>query len=432
MDFPSNITIHDDKESFLKTRIDSLKLPSDIFNVLIQNGISIVRGLINKTNLELKKELGFKESQLNIIAGSLSELSVGIILESRKRQVGLQESQSEDESRVEISDVVPSNAHSKGYGGIATSFANHFGVEEDVLIGQSRKKEIVRMRDIMIYILREYGNLSFPLIAKIVGNRDHTTIIHSFRKMEKVKNTLKDFEDQFHDLIIKSKEIKERKDQIEKLLIDQLALSLERMDQHKIKNLTQVDIPERNLQILESYRQGLTLDNIGGMHSLTRERVRQITVRTIKQITFNQSILTGVKIDFENQFNEEKKIRNDAISSNKPIKEPKKYVRKYKWSLYYESCKMCGTTEIPHFKTGLCEECGNKSIIGEAREKIIEEHTHKCDLCDISRDRALEEYGRDFYLSRKVKSVLCRKCFLESTGKVLGGIRKNKWRMFYN
>lgn len=432
MNFPSNITLNDDKESFLKTRIDSLELPLGIFNVLIQNSIRTVGGLINKTNLELKKEFGFKESQLDIIAGSLSELSISIILESRKRQVVFQESSSQHESKTEISNIVSDNVHSKGYEEIATSFANHFGIEEDVLIGQSRKKEIVRMRDIMVYVLREYGNLSFPVIAKIVGNRDHTTVIHSFRKMEKAKKSFKDFEDEFHNLILKSKEIKERKDQIEKLLIDQLALSLESMEQHEIKTLTQVDISERNLQILESYRQGLTLDNIGKIHNVTRERVRQIIVRTIKQIAFNESISTGIKIDFENLLNEEKKIRNDAISSNKQVKEPKKYVRKYEWSLYYESCKMCGTIHIPHFKTGLCEECGNKSITGEAREKIVEEHAHKCDLCDISRDKALEEYGRDFYLSRKVKSVLCRKCFLETTGKVLGGIRKNKWRMFYN
>lgn len=432
MNFPSNITIHDDKESFLKTRIDSLELPLDIFNVLIQNNIRTVRGLINKTNLELKREFGFKDSQLDIIAGSLSELSVSIILESRKRKVWSQESSSQDEGKDEINNIVSGNVPSKGYEEIATSFANHFGIEEDILIGQSRKKEIVRMRDIMVYVLREYGNLSFPVIAKIIGNRDHTTVIHSFRKMEKVKTSFKDFEDEFHDLIFKSKEIKERKDQIEKLLIDQLALSLEKIEQHKIKTLTQVNISERNLQILESYRQGLTLDNIGKIHGVTRERVRQIIARTVKQIAFNESISTGEKIDFQDQLNEEKKIRNDAISSNKPVKEPKKYVRRYEWSLYYQSCKICGTTDVPHFKTGLCEECGNKSIIGEAREKIIQEHGHKCDLCDILRDKALEEYGRDFYLSRKVKSVLCRKCFLETTGKALGGIRKNKWRMFYN
>ena len=432
MNFSSNITSNEDKESFLKTRVDSLELPLDIFNALIQNNIRTVRGLINKTDLEIKTEFGLRNSELDLIAGSLSELSIKIILESRKREVGFQRPPSKLEDQKEIDNIVSDNLHSRGYEEIAISFARHFGIDEDVLIGQSRKKEIVRMRDIMVYVLREYGNLSFPVIAKIIGNRDHTAVIHSFRKMEKIKNSFKDFEDEFNDLIIESKKIKERKDQIEKLLIDQLSLSLEKIEQHKIKTLTQVDVPERNLQILELYRQGLTLENIGKIHLVTRERVRQIIVRTIKQIAFNESISIGVKVDFEKQLSEEKKIRNDAVNNNKPVKEAKKYVRKYKWSMYYESCKMCGTIDVPHFKTGLCEECGNKSITGEAREKIIEQHGYKCDLCDTSRDKVIEQYKKDFYLSRKVKSVLCRKCFLETTGKALGGIKKNKWRMFYN
>lgn len=433
MNIPSNITSNNDKESFLKTRIDSLELPLDVFSVLIHNNIRTVRGLINKTDTELKKEFGFKESQVDIINGRLSELSLKVKIESYKIETRPNYNEEERGSfKQNITEVVSENLDSKGYGGIATDFANHFGIEEDILIGQSRKKEIVRMRDIMVYVLREYGNLSFPVIAKIIGNRDHTTVIHSFRKIQKISASFKDFENEFSDLILKSKEIKERKDQIEKLLINQLALSLEKMEQHKIKKLSQVDIPERSLQILGYYRQGLTLDNIGKIHNVTRERVRQIITRTVKQIVFNESISTGIQVDFETHLKEEKKIREDAIKSNKPVKEPKIYVRKYQWSLYHESCKMCGTKDIPHFKTGLCEECGNKSISGESREKIISEHLYKCDLCDMPRDEALKEYKKDFYLSRKMKSVLCRKCFLEMTGKSLGGIRKNKWRMFYN
>ncbi len=428
MNIPSNITSNSEKESFLKTRVDSLNLPLDIFNTLIQNNIRTVRGIMNKSNVELKKEFSFKNSQIDIINKALSELSINVNFEPNKIETRIP--YEEDQSSIikqDISSVLFEDLNVKDYNEIVISFANHFDIKEDILIGSSRKKEIVKMRDIMVYVLREYGNLSFPVIAKIIGNRDHTTIIHAFRKMQKASASFKDFETEFHNLIVRSKDFKERKDQIEKSLIDQLALSLEKMEQHN-----QVDIPERNLQILESYRQGLTLDNIGKIYTVTRERIRQIVTHTVRQIVFNESISTGIKIDFENQLNEEKKHRNNIIRNNKPIKAPKKYVRKYRWSLYYQSCKICNTTDIPHFKTGLCEECGNKSITGEVREKIIEEHDYKCDLCDISRNKVIEEYKRDFYLSRKARSVLCRKCFLKTTGKKLGKIKKNKWRMFYN
>lgn len=433
MNLPSNIATNNEKESFLKTRIDSLELPLDIFNKLIENNIITVRGLVNKSDIDLKKEFGFKDSQIDIINGALSELFVSVNLESQRIEARLKhKDDQQDDASQEISNIVSEEFASKDYNEIVTSFANHFGIEEEILIGSSRKKEIVRMRDIMVYVLREYANLSFPVIAMIIGNRDHTTVIHSFRKMQELEGSSKDFEIEFQSLILKSKDIKERKDQIDKSLISQLAVSLEKMEKDNIKALSQVEVPERSLQILGYYRQGLTLENIGKIHGVTRERARQIIIRTIKQMAFNESVDTGVHIDFETQLKKEKKIREDAIQSNKPVKEPKKYVRKYEWSLYYESCKVCGTKDIPHFRNGLCEECGNKSITGEAREKIINEHLRKCDLCDIPRDQAIREYKKDFYLSRKMKSVLCRKCFLDMTGKSLGGIRKNKWRMFYN
>lgn len=433
MNIPNNIKSDNEKESFLKTRVDSLELPLDIFNALIQSNIRTVRGLVNKSDVDLKKEFGFKNSQIDIINGALSELSLNVNLQSHRieTRIPYEENQS-NIIKQDISDAISEDLGTKDYNEIVISFANHFGVQEDILIGSSRKKEIVRMRDIMVYVLREYANLSFPVIAKIIGNRDHTTVIHSFRKMQKVSASFKDFETEFHSLIVKSKEFKEKKEQIEKTLINQLALSLEKMEQSKIKELSQIDIPERSLQILGYYRQGLTLENIGKIHNVTRERARQIITRTIKQMAFNESVTTGVQIDFDTQLKKEKKIREDAIESNKPVKEPKKYVRKYEWSLYYESCKICGTKDVPHFRNGFCEECGNKSITGEAREKIINEHLGKCDLCDVPRDQAIKEYKKDFYLSRKMKSVLCRKCFLDMTGKSLGGIRKNKWRMFYN
>lgn len=86
---------------------------------------------------------------------------------------------------------------------------------------------------------------------------------------------------------------------------------------------------------------------------------------------------------------------------------------------------------MPHFKEGLCEDCGGSSIGGELREKIITEHNDECDHCGISRDEAKIKYGRDFYLSRTDKSVLCKRCHLNTTGKKLGDSRKYKWRMFY-
>jgi chromosomal replication initiator protein len=43
----------------------------------------------------------------------------------------------------------------------------------------------VRPRQIIMYILREDFNISYPTIGTKLGGRDHTTVIHSCEKIKK-------------------------------------------------------------------------------------------------------------------------------------------------------------------------------------------------------------------------------------------------------
>jgi hypothetical protein len=61
--------------------------------------------------------------------------------------------------------------------------AGGFGLTVADLTGRSREAVVVRARTALIAILRERGN-SFPTIGRLVGGRDHTTIVHLFRKFE--------------------------------------------------------------------------------------------------------------------------------------------------------------------------------------------------------------------------------------------------------
>ena len=66
--------------------------------------------------------------------------------------------------------------------------AEFYGLNTESLCDKTRKKEVVRPRQIAMYILREDFNVSFPTIGDKMGGRDHTTVIHS---CEKIKNDLK-------------------------------------------------------------------------------------------------------------------------------------------------------------------------------------------------------------------------------------------------
>jgi chromosomal replication initiator protein len=67
--------------------------------------------------------------------------------------------------------------------------AGFYTMDPQKIYEKTRKKEIVYVRQMIMYILREYFNISYPAIGKEIGGRDHTTVIHSY---EKIKDYIKD------------------------------------------------------------------------------------------------------------------------------------------------------------------------------------------------------------------------------------------------
>lgn len=67
--------------------------------------------------------------------------------------------------------------------------SEHYNLEEESIYEKTRRKEIVKARQVVMYILREDFNVSYPLIGQKLGGRDHTTVIHSHLK---IKNDLKE------------------------------------------------------------------------------------------------------------------------------------------------------------------------------------------------------------------------------------------------
>ena len=61
--------------------------------------------------------------------------------------------------------------------------ARHFQIDINDLQGPKRDKEIVLPRQIAMYLMRSELHLSFPLIARALGRKDHTTAMHSVEKI---------------------------------------------------------------------------------------------------------------------------------------------------------------------------------------------------------------------------------------------------------
>ncbi len=67
--------------------------------------------------------------------------------------------------------------------------ADFYNIDENHIYEKTRRKEVVKPRQLVMYILREDCNVSFPLIGQKLGGRDHTTVIHS---CDKIKNEIRE------------------------------------------------------------------------------------------------------------------------------------------------------------------------------------------------------------------------------------------------
>ncbi|WP_298700934.1 helix-turn-helix domain-containing protein [uncultured Brevundimonas sp.] len=76
---------------------------------------------------------------------------------------------------------------------VADFVAERHGLTFDQLISDRRHKPIARPRQIAMYVMREVcPHLSLPTIGRILGGRDHTTILHGVQRIEALIHTHED------------------------------------------------------------------------------------------------------------------------------------------------------------------------------------------------------------------------------------------------
>lgn len=66
---------------------------------------------------------------------------------------------------------------------IIATVSDFYDISQEDLLIKGRKREVVRPRQIAMYLMRMELNYSFPGIGEKLGGRDHTTAIHAFEKI---------------------------------------------------------------------------------------------------------------------------------------------------------------------------------------------------------------------------------------------------------
>lgn len=66
---------------------------------------------------------------------------------------------------------------------IIEAVTRFYDISVEQLRGPGRQKDIVKPRQLAMYLMREEANLSYPKIGQEIGGRDHTTVIHAVEKI---------------------------------------------------------------------------------------------------------------------------------------------------------------------------------------------------------------------------------------------------------
>ena len=87
---------------------------------------------------------------------------------------------------IKILKTVISNPQKRtNYKKIAEVVADFYDININDLINRNRKKEIVKPRQVTMYLMREELKSSYPFIGSKLGGRDHTTAIYACEKIGK-------------------------------------------------------------------------------------------------------------------------------------------------------------------------------------------------------------------------------------------------------
>ena len=92
---------------------------------------------------------------------------------------------------------------------IKETVAKYFSINKDDLSGNKRSNDIAFPRQIAMYLCREIANMSYPQIGVDFGGRDHSTVMHACKKIEKEvkeKNNTKLIVDSVKNIIINGKQ----------------------------------------------------------------------------------------------------------------------------------------------------------------------------------------------------------------------------------
>lgn len=125
------------------------------------------------------------KSNIRELEGALNRITAMSSLEHREITVEL--------AQEALKDMISPNAKREITPDlILLTVAEHFHIKTDDIKGSKRSADIVIPRQIAMYLCREMTSTPLKAIGKLMGNRDHTTVLHGVEKISKEIETSDD------------------------------------------------------------------------------------------------------------------------------------------------------------------------------------------------------------------------------------------------
>ena len=151
----------------LETRIAILHKKAEINGIYLTEEVSTFLGSYISTNI---REL----------EGALNHLMAYCAVNQEELNI--------EAARKIVKERVSSESTHLTIEGIQRIVAEHFDLTPELLIGKTRKQEIAVPRQIAMYLAKKLTKSSLKVIGLHFGNRDHSTVIHAVRAVDKKRH----------------------------------------------------------------------------------------------------------------------------------------------------------------------------------------------------------------------------------------------------
>lgn len=175
---PRDLLLMDER---LRSRLES-GLVADIQFPDTEMRCAIVQKKAEQDSIPLTHEVAMLlatkiTGNVRILEGALTK----IVAQASLDQVAISPALAED-----ILDRYYSNAGAEkpSFDQILTVVSRHFKISKEAIKGASRKAPVAHARHVAVYITREMTGDSWKHIGAEFGNRDHTSVLHGYRKIQ--------------------------------------------------------------------------------------------------------------------------------------------------------------------------------------------------------------------------------------------------------